>query len=53
MLSPSDYYVFGHRHLPIEYAIDKAKYLNIGDWIKYNSYAEFDGQQLKLCYYNS
>jgi UDP-2,3-diacylglucosamine hydrolase len=48
-----DFYVFGHRHLPIEYHFNNSFYLNIGDWIKYFSYASFDGENLKLEYYNS
>ena len=51
-LTSADYYIFGHRHLPIEHPINDALYVNIGDWIKYSSYAEFDGEQLKLCYFN-
>lgn len=47
-----DYFVFGHRHLPLELDIDtKAKYINLGDWLKYNSYAVFDGNKLELKYY--
>jgi UDP-2,3-diacylglucosamine hydrolase len=49
--NPVDFYVFGHRHLPIHHKIDNAIYMNIGDWIKYNSFAEFDGEQLKLNYF--
>ena len=26
-------------------------YVNLGDWIRYDSYAEFDGANLKLKYY--
>lgn len=47
-----DYFVFGHRHLPIDYKLtDKTRYINLGDWIRYNSYAVFDGEQLELKYY--
>lgn len=39
-LNPVDYYLFGHRHIPMELIVDsKAKYLNTGDWISHNSYA--------------
>lgn len=50
---PIDYFVFGHRHLPIEYnlGINGARYINLGDWLQYNSYAEWDGGQLNLRYY--
>ena len=49
-----DYFIFGHRHLPIEYdlGVKGAKYINLGDWLIYNSYAEFDGKNLSLKYFN-
>ena len=44
-----DYFVFGHRHLPLEIKLsEKTTYLNTGDWIQYFSYAVFDGEQLTL-----
>jgi UDP-2,3-diacylglucosamine hydrolase len=47
-----DYFVFGHRHLPLELDIEKkATYINLGDWLKYNTYAVFDGNKLELKYY--
>lgn len=47
-----DYLIFGHRHLPIDFKLDdKSRYINLGDWIKYFSYAEFDGQRLELKYF--
>lgn len=46
-----DYFVFGHRHLPIDFQLGQSsRYINLGDWIKYNSYAEFDGDTLHLKY---
>lgn len=46
-----DYFVFGHRHLPIDLQLSQtSRYVNLGDWIKYNSYAEFDGDTLHLKY---
>ena len=47
-----DYFIFGHRHMPLEIDIDqKAKYINLGDWIHHNSYAVFDEGNLKLQYF--
>lgn len=47
-----DYFVFGHRHLPLEIDIDKkTKYINLGDWIHHNSYAVFDEGELTLQYF--
>lgn len=49
-----DFFVFGHRHLPIDFRLsDKSRYINLGDWIKFFTYAEFDGQTLELKTYNS
>ena len=45
-----DYFIFGHRHLPLEIDIAKdSKYINLGDWIKYFTYGELsaDGFSLK------
>ncbi|WP_411029214.1 UDP-2,3-diacylglucosamine diphosphatase [Spongiimicrobium sp. 3-5] len=44
-----DYFVFGHRHLPLEIALNSSStYINLGDWIEYFTYAAFDGQKLSL-----
>lgn len=48
-----DYFVFGHRHLPLEIRLDNnSRYINLGDWISYNSYAVYDGNEMKLKYYH-
>ena len=47
-----DYLIFGHRHLPIDFPLNNgSRYINLGDWIRYNSYAVFDGNNLDLKYY--
>jgi UDP-2,3-diacylglucosamine hydrolase len=47
-----DYFIFGHRHLPLDIRLDdSSRYVNLGDWIRYNSYAEFDGNKLELKYF--
>jgi UDP-2,3-diacylglucosamine hydrolase len=44
-----DYFVFGHRHLPLEINLnEKSIYINLGDWINYYTYGVFDGQQMVL-----
>lgn len=44
-----DYFLFGHRHLPIDFELTKdSKYINTGDWINFYTYAEFDGKELQL-----
>jgi UDP-2,3-diacylglucosamine hydrolase len=46
---PIDYFVFGHRHLPIDYRLnDNSRYINLGDWLSFNTYAVFDGQDMQL-----
>jgi UDP-2,3-diacylglucosamine hydrolase len=47
-----DYFIFGHRHLPLDIELnEKSRYVNLGDWIKYFTYAVFDGERLSLEYY--
>jgi UDP-2,3-diacylglucosamine hydrolase len=47
-----DYFIFGHRHLPLDIVLnEKSKYINLGDWIKYFTYAVFNGENLSLEYY--
>ena len=38
-----DFFIFGHRHLPLEIELNNSsKYLNLGDWIQYFTYGEFE-----------
>jgi UDP-2,3-diacylglucosamine hydrolase len=44
-----DYFVFGHRHLPLEIELqENSKYINLGDWIQYFTYGKFDKEVLSL-----
>ncbi len=44
-----DFFVFGHRHLAIDYRLNEdSRYINLGDWIRYFTYAVFDGENLQL-----
>ncbi len=48
-----DYFVFGHRHLPLEIDLnEKSRYTNLGDWITYFTYGVFDGEKLELKKYD-
>lgn len=47
-----DYFIFGHRHIVLEYPLPQnSLYVNLGDWILYNSYGEFDGTDLRLRFF--
>ncbi len=47
-----DYFIFGHRHLPLDIKLtNNSRYVNIGEWINYNSYGVFDGEELTLAYF--
>ena len=57
-----DFLIFGHRHLPIDFRLTpsshppssdhggpkEARYINLGDWISFYTYAKFDGNELTL-----
>ena len=44
-----DYFVFGHRHLPLEISLNEySTYINLGDWVQYFTYGVFDGQVFTL-----
>lgn len=45
-----DYFIFGHRHLPMEISIGNSLYMNLGDWVNHFTYAVFDGNNLSLEY---
>jgi len=46
-----DYVLMGHRHNPLVHQMERKKYINLGDWLSFCSYAFFDGKELKLKYY--
>ena len=44
-----DYFVFGHRHLPLSLELSSnSRYINLGDWISYYTYGVFDGNSFEL-----
>ena len=46
---PFDYFVFGHRHLPCDYALtEKSRYINTGDWIHHASYLVMENGEARL-----
>jgi UDP-2,3-diacylglucosamine hydrolase len=49
----TDIVVMGHRHTPLEHHYGQGVYLNLGDWITYNTYAEYDGKEIHLKQWDS
>lgn len=44
-----DYYIFGHRHLPLDLQVGaNSRYINLGEWVNYFTFAVFDGTNLEL-----
>jgi UDP-2,3-diacylglucosamine hydrolase len=49
-----DYYIFGHRHLPLNLEVGgnkdfpPSRYINIGEWIRQFTFGVFDGQEISL-----
>ncbi|WP_346236053.1 UDP-2,3-diacylglucosamine diphosphatase [Niabella insulamsoli] len=49
-----DFFVFGHRHLPIDFRLTaESRYINLGDWISFFTYAVFDGSEMRLASYKN
>lgn len=48
-----DYFIFGHRHLPIHLNLGHSEYVNLGEWITQQCYAVFDGKSLQLRSYKN
>lgn len=47
--SHHDFYVFGHRHLPLDMKVNaNSRYINLGEWVNYSPYGVFDGKDFKL-----
>lgn len=44
----TDFVLMGHRHNPLVHEANGNKYINLGDWINYSTYAVFDGKELEL-----
>ncbi len=45
-----DFYIFGHRHLPIDWLLpnQRSRYVNLGEWLHFNSYAVLENGHLKM-----
>lgn len=44
-----NYYIFGHRHLPLDLKVSEtSRYINLGEWVHFNTYAVYDGTTVEL-----
>lgn len=56
-LQHRDYYIFGHRHLPMDVPVESgtdnapSRYINLGEWFSHCSFAVYDGSSTTLAYY--
>lgn len=50
-----DYYIFGHRHLPISHELTnkKSRYINLGEWLTFRSYAVLEDDILALKFFEN
>lgn len=50
-----DYFIFGHRHLPIDWQLKngRSRYLNLGEWLHHCSYIVFDGDTLEIRFFEN
>lgn len=48
-----DFFVFGHRHLPMEIELqENSKYINLGDWVSFFTYGVFKKTEFILTKFN-
>jgi UDP-2,3-diacylglucosamine hydrolase len=43
-----DFYIFGHRHLPLKFEIGQTHYFNLGEWLNFCTFGRFDGQKFEI-----
>lgn len=50
-----DYFIFGHRHLPIHYQLSNQKsiYINLGDWMQFFSFGELTDGKVHLKFFEN
>lgn len=47
--SHHDFYVFGHRHLPLDLPVSEtSRYINLGEWVNFKTYGVYDGMSVEL-----
>ena len=49
-----DFFIFGHRHKPANFSLtNTGRFINLGDWINYNSYASYNGKDVQLHFFEN
>jgi UDP-2,3-diacylglucosamine hydrolase len=50
-----DYFVFGHRHIPLDLALPngKSRYINLGEWLHHRSYLVVDEDAVQLHFFEN
>lgn len=48
--STVDFFLYGHRHLPLEIPVGNSVYFNTGDWLTHNSYLRASSESFDLLY---
>jgi UDP-2,3-diacylglucosamine hydrolase len=44
-----DFYIFGHRHLPLDLKVSaNSRYINLGEWVNFSPYAVYNGKTIEL-----
>lgn len=46
--NPSDFFIFGHRHLALDKQIGQSRMIILGDWIHQYTYAVWDGEDIRI-----
>lgn len=45
---PADFYIFGHRHFPQDVIEDGIHFINLGDWLHYDSWGKLKASRFEL-----
>ncbi|MFN4911432.1 MAG: UDP-2,3-diacylglucosamine diphosphatase [Flavobacteriales bacterium] len=51
-VNPHDFYVFGHRHLPLNLEADGARYFNLGEWLSHQTFLRVDEGEIQFLRWN-
>lgn len=50
-----DFYIFGHRHIPIWYNLKnkKSTYINLGEWLEFCTYGKWNGKEMSILFFEN